>query len=227
MNLDNIEGIYIYEYIKDYLNEIPVVKYKKGEYIAHSSSNLEEIFFVLDGEAKVECITKSGKSILVDEVSKNEFVGKISYMYEANLFCDIQATRDVTLLKINKATFRKLEKNPEFLKIFLFKTTKRIYYMYKKLMIKDLFKFEEIFAYYIMKNSENNIFKYKSMYNLCKVLSVSRKNIYNVINSFIEKKYIKKDKNSLVILEKNCLYNLSLGVRDVIEVDDSDFKFNI
>ena len=58
--------------------------------------------------------------------------------------------------------------------------------MYKKLMMKDLFSLKETFAFYILKNSKDGIFKFKSMYNLCEVLSVSRKNLYNVINSFIK-----------------------------------------
>lgn len=227
MGLNNIKDTPIYHYVKDYLDEMTVLNYKKGEYITHSDEELEEIFFILDGNVKVECITKSGKSLLVDELSKNEFVGKISYMYEQNLFCDIIAKSNVSLLKINKDTFKKLEKNSEFLKIFLFKTSKRIYYMYKNLMMKDLFKLEERFAYYILKNSENGIFKFKSMYNLCKILSVSRKNLYNVINSFWEKNYIRKDKNSLIIVNRDRLYELSTGVREVSEISDCDFKFDI
>ena len=227
MDLSNIEKIFIYDYIKEYLNEISIIKVKKGEYITHSSENLEEIFFILDGRVKVECITKSGRSFLVDEVSINDFVGKISYMYEENLYCDITARTDVTLLRITKGTFKKLEKNPEFLKIFLFKTSKRIYYMYKKLMIKDLFKFEEIFAYHILKNSENDVFKFKSMYNLCEILSVSRKNLYNVINSLIQKKYIQKDNSLIIIINRSCMDKLAAGVREVSEINESNFKINI
>lgn len=227
MDINEIKDILIYDYIKDYLNEISILNVKKGQYITRSSEKLEEIFYVVDGNAKVECITKSGKSFLVDELCENEFVGKISYMYEQNLFCDIVATSDSTILRISKSTFKKLEKNPEFLKLFLFKTSKRIYYMYKKLMMKDLFRLEETFAFHILENSENDVFKFVSMYNLCKVMSVSRKQLYNVINSFIEKDYIKKDKTSLTILNRDCLYELSMGVREINEVNDCDFKFDI
>jgi len=227
MDINDIKGIFIYDYVKDYLNEIPILNYKKGQYITHANESLEEIYFIVDGNIKVECISKSGKSLLVDELSKNEFVGKISYMYEQNLFCDIIATSNATLLKINKNTFKKLEKNLEFLKVFLFKTSKRIYYMYKKQMIKELFRLEEIVAFYILENAENNVFKFKNMDSLCKDLSVSRKSLYNTINSFIEKKYIRKDKNSLVILNQDCLQALSLDVREINKINDCDFKFDI
>lgn len=99
--------------------------------------------------------------------------------------------------------------------------------MYKKLMIKELFSLKETFAFYILENSENDVFKFKSMYNLCEILSVSRKNLYNVINSFIKKNYIKKDKNSLIILNRDCLYELSIGIREVNEIDECDLKFDV
>ena len=217
----------IYDYIKDYLNEIYIVNYNKGQYIAHSNENFEGIYFILDGEVKVECITNYGKSFLVDELSENEFVGKISYMYEQHLLCDITAMSKVTLLKIDKDTFKKLQKNSEFLKIFLFKTSKRIYCMYKKLMLRDLFSLEEIFAFYMLKNSKNDIFEYKSMYSLCKTLSMSRKSLYNTINKLIEKGYIRKDKNSLTILDKEYLYKTSISVREFYEIDHCDCKFDI
>lgn len=227
MQLNHIEKVFIYEYIKDYLNEISIIQVKKGEYITHSSESLEEIFFILDGKIKVECITKSGRSFLIDEVSKGDFVGKISYMYEENLYCDITARTDATLLKITKDIFEKLEKNPEFLKIFLFKTSKRIYCMYKKLMIKNLFKSEEIFAYYILNNSKDNIFKFKSMYSLCEILSISRKNLYNIINNLIQKGYIQKEKNQLIIINKDCIEELAIGVREINEINESNFKINL
>ena len=222
-----LEQIYIYNHIKTYLDEIDIVKYKKGEYITRSSQNLEEIYFILDGNVKVEYIAKNGKSFLVDELSENEFVGKISYMYEQNLFCDIIATSDVSLLKISKHTLKKLQSNPEFLNIFFFKTSKRIYCMYKKLMMKNLFRLDELLAFYILKNSEDDIFKFKSMYSLCKSLSISRKSLYNTLNKFIEKDYIRKDENLIIILNREYLYELSMYVRDFNETDNNDFKFHI
>ncbi len=222
-----LEEIYIYDHIKIYLDEIPTIKYKKGEYITRSNENLEDIFFILDGNVKVEYITKSGNSFLVDELCENEFVGKISYMYNQNLFCDIIATSNVSLLKINKITLKKLQSNPEFLNIFFFKTSKRIYYMYKKLLMKDLFKLEELLAFYILENSTEDIFKFKSMYSLCNSLSISRKSLYNTINKFVEKNYIRKDENSIFILNREYLYELSASVREFNETDHNTFKFHI
>ncbi|MBP2655131.1 MAG: Crp/Fnr family transcriptional regulator [Firmicutes bacterium] len=222
-----LNNIYIYDYIKEYLNEIPIVNYKRGQYITRSDENFTEIFFILDGNVKVECITEYGKSFLVDELSKNEFVGKFSYMYEQNLFCDIKATSNASLLKINNETFDKLQKNPEFLKMFLYKISNRIYHMYKKLMMKNLFSLEELFAFYLLKSSEEGIFNFKSTSDLCNIFPISRKGLYNVINKLVKEELIRKEKNSIVILNKKKLFELSTHVREFNMINDSKIKFDI
>ncbi len=222
-----LSDIYIYGFIKEYLNEISIVQYKKGQYIARADENFTEVFYILDGDVIVECITKYGKIFLVDELSKNEFVGKFSYMYEQNLFCDIKAVSNVSLLKINKDTFGKLQKNPEFLKFFLYKISNRIYYMYKKLMMKNLFTSEEMFAFYLLKNSQDAIVKFKSMNELCNIIPMSRKGLYNVINKFIKKGCIRKEKNSIIITDKKQLLELSVHVREFNVTNGSNIKFDI
>ncbi|SFB12826.1 Crp/Fnr family transcriptional regulator [Clostridium frigidicarnis] len=222
-----MKDICIYNNIKEYLDEINIIDYHKGQYISTGDENLESMFFILSGVVKVECITKEGKTFLVDILYENEFVGKISEIYDQNLFCDIIATSEARLLKINKDTFKKLQKNPEFLNIFFFKTSKRIYNMYKKLIMKDLFRFDELFASYILENCDDNIFKFKSVYNLCKMLSTSRKNLYNTINKFISKGYILKRDNSIIILNKKTLIELSYYVKEFRQKNTEEFKFNI
>lgn len=222
-----LRDTYIYGFVKEYLNEVAIVNYKKGQYIARSDENFTEIFYILDGNVIVECVTEYGKNFLVDELSKNEFVGKFSYMYEQNLFCDIKAASNVSLLKINKDTFNKLQKNPEFLKVFLYKISNRIYYMYKKLMMKNLFASEELFAFYLLKNSEGDIFKFKYTSELCNIFPISRKGLYNVINKLIKKGFIRKEKNSIIITDKKQLLELSVHVREFNVTNGSNIKFDI
>lgn len=207
----------IYDHIEMYKDEIENVIYKKGTYIVQSEDDFDEIFFILSGSVMVECLTMNGKRLLVDTLSENEFVGKISYMYDQDFRGDIIAITDVSLLKINKQTLEKLKKNDKFLSLFLFKTSKRIYLIYKKSLIKNLFKIEERLAHYILENSENGIFKCKSMYELSKQLYMSRKSIYNTINKFLEKGYIKKEEDKFIILDEEKLCEISKEVRNFLK----------
>lgn len=207
-----VEETCIYNYIKPFLSNLDVITYKKGEYILFSDEEFEEIFFILEGCVKVECSTHKGKRFLVDTLEENEFVGKISYIFEEDLCSDIIALTDVKLISIEKKIFDELKKDSDFTNMFFSKTSKRIYYIYKKLLAKDLFKLEEILAYHIIKNSQGNIFRVKSMYQLANELTVSRKNLYNAINKFILKGYIKKENNEIVIIEGNMLRQLANNV---------------
>lgn len=222
-----LENLFIYDYIKEYLQEIAVVRYSKGQYITRSDEALTAVFFILSGTVKVECLTEYGRIFLVDELAENEFVGKFSYLYEQDFFCDIKATSDALLLKLDKDTFDKLQGNPEFLKIFLYRTSKRIYYMYKKLMMKSLFSLEEIFAFYLLKNAENDIFKFTNTSALCNMFPMSRKGLYNVMNMLVKKNLIRKEKNFIIILDKRQLVELSLHVRAFNQVNGSTIKFHI
>lgn len=217
----------IYKHVKQYLDEIDIIKYKKGQYLTRSNHSFHEIFYILEGNVQVEYTTKSGKSFLVDELSDNNFVGKISCMYDQSLYCDIIAITDVSVLRISKSTFKKLQNNTDFINIFLYKNSKRIYSIYKKLMMKDLFTSEELLSFYIVKHSQDEILVYKSMYELCKSLAISRKNLYNTINKLAKENYLRKDKNSLVILNKDYFVETSKHVREFNESNDGDFKFTL
>ena len=67
-----IKDICIYNNIKEYLDEINIIDYAKGQYISKGDENLESMFFILSGEVKVECITKEGKTFLVDILYENK-----------------------------------------------------------------------------------------------------------------------------------------------------------
>lgn len=207
-----IEDSCIYNYIKPFIGNLEQTNYKKGQYILFSDEDFEEIFFILEGCVKVECSTQNGKKFLVDTLEENEFVGKISYIFEEDLCSDIIALTDVKLISIEKKIFDELKKDSNFTNMFFSKTSKRIYYIYKKLLVKDLFKLEEILAYHIIKNSQGNIFKFKSMYQLSNELTVSRKNLYNTINKFILKGYIKKSNNEILIIEEDSLKMVAKNV---------------
>ncbi|MCB2289856.1 hypothetical protein LGK97_08770 [Clostridium sp. CS001] len=53
-------------------------------------------------------------------------------------------------------------KNSDFSPLFYYKTSKRVYQMYKKSLLKDLFSQCEMVAYHIVKKSKDGRLVYKS-----------------------------------------------------------------
>ena len=90
-----------------------------------------------------------------------------------------------------------LMKNDKFSIYFYQETSSRIFRMYKTILSKMLFSPNEIMAHYIWENTEEGMFTYKSSYNLCENIGISRRGIYNILSRFEELNCIQKLDSSM------------------------------
>lgn len=202
----------IYKFIKEYINKIEVVEFKKDEYIERSTNDSHCIYYILSGVVKVKNISHVGNKFVIDEITEEEFVGHISKMRGSSFYCDIIAKEPCTLLKIPKYILDKMLKDTEFSVLFYEKTSSRIYLMYKKLLLEKLFSWEEIVAYYILEQAKEDIFIYKSMYEICEYLNISRRGLYNIINKWAFEECIEKKGSTFLIKDKKYLEELASSV---------------
>jgi CRP-like cAMP-binding protein len=208
----------IYLFIKDKLDEIPVLKVKKGDYLCRAHNRESQIYYVLKGEVKIYCTSIMGKKILVDELTENEFAGHLSNRRQSNFHCDSLAYTDLELLCINDDIMDILMQNSEFASMFYGKTSKRLYLMYKKSLTNELFSQRELLAYYIIKNSNNGKLVYKSIDHICEVLSISRRNLYNILNDFMHKGVIEKEGiSAIVIKDEKYLKDMIVEIEGFLE----------
>lgn len=202
----------IYKFIEDYIDQIELVKYKHGDYIDRATNDTSCIYYILSGVVKVQNISHSGNKVLIDEISIGEFVGHISNIRGEGFHCDILAKEACTLVKITPVILEKLLKNSEFSSLFYKKTSQRIYCMYKKLLLEHLFPWEEIVAYYIVQHTKGDVFIYKSMYEICEYLSISRRGLYNIINKLVGEGCLEKQDNMFLVKNKKDLLERSKNV---------------
>ena len=74
----------------------------------------------------------------------------------------------------------------EFSRFFYLKVTNRLYIMYKKDLAKHLFSQQEQFAYHLLECSHGEtLCMMQSLYKTCEYLRMSRRNLYNILDSFI------------------------------------------
>lgn len=200
-----IEQIAIYGSIERYLEQIPVVRVRKGEYIVkRNEENKANTYYILNGGTKIVNYM-GGKKIQVDENKEDCFTGNLSKVYNQYLNCDIIATEDSVLLEIVDEIFEDLLKDEEFAKIFYYKTSQRIYQMYKHMLINSMYNQKEVLASYIMKHSKNNRYVCPSMSTLCEVLGFSRRNLYNALNSLIDEGILSREGKCIVICDRAAL----------------------
>ena len=210
----------IYPIIKNNLNKISIVEYKKGQRFVASDKDLQEVFFIIEGVALVECTTRGGNKFLVDIVPENEFIGKISYIYEHNLKCDIFAKTNIKLFRFEKNVFEEFYLKPDFIALFHRKCTRRIYELYKTRMVRELFSCTEVIAYCISNKQENNVCNIKAIRNFSEIYSISRKSRYHSLLKLTEKEIVKKMGNTYEILNYDELHKLAFEVKEFLE------KFN-
>lgn len=197
---EKIESLEIYEYIKDYLPLIPIMKLDKEEYLFRAEYNVLTLFYIISGRIKVEAVSYNGKKIVVDILEGDEFTGAISMMHGADFQCSGRAAATLRVLVLKESLMNELMQMDEFCAFFYRKTSKRVYRMYKKSLAKNLFSLKEIFAYYILENSKGDIFSYVSIYDICERLDASRRGIYNILHQFEDKGLIdKKDEASYIL----------------------------
>ena len=165
-------------------------------------NNLEkQIYYIISGTVKIECISTYGKKVLVDIISENEFAGQISYMRKFNFYSDCIADTDVELLCISNKVMNALMENYNFSTFFYFKTSSRVYQMYKKMLMNNLFNQNELVAYHIVDQSNECKFIYKSIYDICEKLNISRRSLYNILNNLEKNDIIEKEQNGIFLIK--------------------------
>lgn len=181
----DLKQAHIYPYIQDHIQNIPIIQVAKGTYFSNAEDRDKQIYYILEGEVKVESVTDMGRKILVDYISENEFAGQISYIRKSNFYANSLAITNLKLICLKHEMMEVLMKNPEFSTVFYYKTSSRIYIMYKKMLMSNLFNQIELVAYYILENCKGNEFVFKSVYDICEQLNISRRNFYNILNNFL------------------------------------------
>ena len=147
-------------------------------------------------------------------------MGAISSVHNADFQCSGIATTSMTVLALKRSLLDELMQSDEFSAFFYQKTSKRVYMMYKKILAKSLFSLREIFANYILENSEGDIFNFVSMYDMCDNLGASRRGLYNILYQFEDEGLIEKTEEVWRILDWQGIIREARQVLDFMGEED-------
>ncbi len=200
-----IHQIAIFESIEHYLEHIPVVMVNKGGYVVREEDgNTENRYYILSGRTRV-VKNMDGRKVYVDEIGADEFTGGLSRVYNQELKCDVLAIEDTVLLELEDAVFEELLKTPQFARIFYYKTSRRVYRMYRRMLLNKMFSQTEILAAYILYNQKDGKCICPNMNALCENLGFSRRNLYNALNNMIRFGEIERKGRNLYIKNDEAL----------------------
>lgn len=214
-----IYQIAIYESIEQYLDRIPVVPVNKGEYVVREEDgNTKNRYYILSGRTRV-IKNVDGRKVCIDEIGADEFTGGLSRVYNQELKCDVLATEDAVLLELEDAVFEELLKDMRFARIFYYKTSQRVYKMYKRMLLNQMFSQTEILAAYILYKQKDGKCVCPNMNVLCENLGFSRRNLYNALNNMLKSGEIEKKGHNLHIKNDQALKERGVHVFEYISVN--------
>ncbi len=214
-----LEDLPIYPFVKSDLHNYKILKLKKGEYLERATMDSGYIYYVINGAVFQEAVSNRGNNLLLNAVTSGYFAGHISKLRGICFLCDAIAGTDCEVLAIPRERLKLMLSDLAFSEFFYRTTSERVYYAYKRLIIQKMYSVEEVLAYYILENAEDEVFVHKSMYKLCAELSVSRRGLYNTIYALTRKGYLKKKGNVFLITNRQALEEIAESVRSHYECD--------
>lgn len=203
----------IYDFLsEEQLRRVPVVDIKKDTvFIPAVDQDNMSLYYILEGEVAVISQAYNGRSFLIDTISQGEFVGKFSHMRNKNFYADIKTQTPCKMLKLSDIR-NEILNDERFLHFFYFKTSNRLYDMYKISMMRTLFTYEEILAYHLLDVADPAGVITEKDKDICLKTSISERQYYYIMKKFRTSQIISHSKNGIAILDLASLKEIAFNV---------------
>lgn len=197
---------------EEQLRRVPVVNIEKNTvFIPAVEAENMGLYYILDGVVEVISQSYNGRSFLIDTVMPGEFIGKFSNMRKQNFYSDIKTQTSCKLLNLT-ALKNELLNDEQFMLLFSFKTSNRLYEMYKIGMMRTLFTYEEILSYCLLELAdETGCISSKDKY-ICLKTSISERQYYYIMKKFRSNNIIGQNKKKICILEREKLEEIAFNI---------------
>lgn len=203
----------IYDFLsEDQLRRIPVVDIKKDTvFLPAVDQDSMSLYYILEGKVDVISQAYNGRSFLIDTVSQGEFIGKFSHMRNKNFYADIKTQTQCKLLKLSEIR-NEILNDERFLHFFYFKTSNRLYDMYKISMMRTLFTYEEILSYHLLDIADNSGLITDKDKHICLKTSISERQYYYIMKKFKAAGIITQSKSGIAIVDIDSLRDIAFNV---------------
>lgn len=184
-----LEETSIYPYIKAFPEVHKLYKLPAGSVVVSPVSNDEDgyIWFLVNGKVRIETEGTTGKKIVVDILTDDNYVGHLSNLFGQNFYCTTITVITSTFIRIPVRRFKEmLSKDIRFQRHFHEKMIARLYIMYKKDMSLHLFSQQEQIAAYIINHEVNGVCSISNVKSICETYRSSRRNFYNILDKLEE-----------------------------------------
>ncbi|MFJ7936280.1 transcriptional regulator YeiL [Sporosarcina sp. NPDC096371] len=194
---------------KAVLHQAFICKFSSNEYIVRFDEDIEYLFLLLDGRAKIYQVHENGKRALIQFLKKDDFIGELSLIEVEKNLKDVVAINDCTCLAIPLASSKEHLLND---KLFFFNLSK---YLGDKLLKRtdhytDMqdYEFKNRLAKYILQIENDGCFQEKHT-ETAEYVGVSYRHLLYTLNQFLEDGLLEKRGRKYFIINKELLERLS------------------
>lgn len=190
---------------------ISLKSYKKGEIILESGTFAGSIYFVVQGEVEVSSFLINGKYLFINNLAPLEIFGDVEFLSGDKVMFDVIATTETKIIIIPyRIIDKELGTNPYFWRFMAKEGNSKLLRTNRTIILKSNYNLRTVFANYLVQS--NYELKFKSLVDLAGHLNVSYRNLNRVITELKDKKVIEKNRNSIRVLRKDIILEMTLEI---------------
>lgn len=212
INKNKLNNIFL-ENMKEYMT---LYMFNKNEYICKEGEVLENIFFLVEGKAKVYKMLENGRSILLSFYNPIKIIGDVEFVRSTVADCNVQAIKDTYCIGIKFDIVRsKLINDCKFLLNMCTYLGEKISVSSNNSSINLLYPLENRLASYMIAyiniedcNNKKFIFK-ESYHEIAELLGTSYRHLNRTLNKLCNEGILKKDGREYIVEDFNKLSYLA------------------
>ena len=192
--------------------------FKKGSHICQKGDKLDYFYFFVKGRAKVYISTPNGKSLLIRFYSPLQLIGEAEITCDKDADCNIQAIEDCICIGIPINIIQEISTyDPKFLKFICQSLSYKLTSTSASTSLNLLYPLENRLASYLLAlypsdlNPEDKVMT-DNFTQLAELLGADYRHFLRIVDKLCSKNIIKKEKRSLVIVDRQALSELAVDL---------------
>ncbi|MGN7456824.1 Crp/Fnr family transcriptional regulator [Paenibacillus pasadenensis] len=202
------------------LNSIPLQlrSYRQNEVVLHEGDELEGLYLLLEGQAKVTTSVENGKSLLLRFCHPVSVFGDIELIQKVDIQSQVLAVEDSRFLFIDKATVEnKLLQDYRFLNELLKHLTYKLQTCTSASRINLLSSVEERLAIYLLTTRDPNEFgkeiQTENIAEISSVIGTTTRHLNRTIQKLSDSGVLIKKRNGFLVNDWDKLDEITGGLR--------------
>lgn len=196
-------------------NHMTLYMFNKNDYICREEENLDNMFFLVEGKAKVSKHLENGKSLLISFYNPFTIIGDVEFIRNNPTDCSVQAIKDTYCIGINFDIVRtQLIKDCKFLINICDYLSEKLTSGSNNSSINLLYPLENRLASYIVAftnvDTNNKKFTFEENYSeIAELLGTSYRHLNRTLSKFCSDKILKRHKKEFIIEDLDKLLYLA------------------